>query len=933
MKKFLAVLLIAFTFLTAAASAQTGILQGVVLDEDTGEQVAGATVMIRELGIGTATDFDGRYILRNIPVGLHNVITSYVGFNTVTVEDVEIISGERTTLDFSISMSKSELDEVVVTAFRDVSSISSVIFDVRYSTQVANGVSRQQIALTQDGNAAQVAQRVPGITITENRFIFIRGLSERYNNVMINNSIAPSTEVDKRTFSFDLISSGSLDRMMVYKSGSPDLPGDFAGGVIKLYTIDQLGDNYLKIDVGSGFRAGTTGQSYIQSSGSSTDILGFDSGFRRLPSGFPDSETLQSSARNSDVRINGAHMLPNNFKPVESIAMPDYSLGISIGSNSTLAGRPLTNVTNFNYSSGYEIHTKQFLRYFEWVDQEQPVLTRFSFNDRYFSRENKFSVMTNWKLRLNQNDYLSFKNLFNQIGDNETIIRDGVDFIQRPDDALRNYMYGYRSRSIYSGQFEGYHQVGGSNSVLWNVGGSLLYEDEPDLRRFRTFRSNGNESDPFVMQMPPSSNLFDTGRYYGNLLEYSLNHSLDYSINPGMRFNKIKTGYMIDYRDREFSSRYISYLYPGFFDPTTREELIRQPLDTIFSDENIRNLDGFVIEEGTRPIDSYTASSFTSSGYVTAEIPLGRVLTNGGLRVENNIQKLNSRDDFEEIVVSNQVVSLLPFLNLAVPMGNRFQVRTSYGRTINRPEFRELAPFVFYDYKLDAGRAGNPGLTTATINNVDLRFEFYPRVGELINIGGFLKYFDKPIEVKTTVVTESPQFGYINANNATSYGIELEFRKSFQGLTNSAFLDRFSANINGSLIFTEVDLGEQAVAQEQKRPLQGQSPWIINAAIYYHQPASFSGSLVYNIIGPRIFAVGDVLFPTIYEMPRHSIDLTMTKQFTAMSVQLGVKNLLNSEYRFFQDSDRSGSINTSVDHPIIRYKSGQVIDLTLSYTF
>ncbi|MCC5942659.1 MAG: TonB-dependent receptor [Balneolaceae bacterium] len=916
------------------SSAQTGSIQGVVIDADSKETIIGATILVKELGSGAATDYDGRYIVRNIPEGTYELLISYVGYQSVSVTDVEVFSGQRVNLDFVLSMSDSELDEIVVTAFRDASSISSIVLDIRYSTQVSSGVSRQQIAISQDGNAAQVMQRVPGVTIAENRFVFIRGLSERYNNVMINNSAAPSTEVDKRTFSFDLISSSSLDRMMIYKSGSPDLPGDFAGGVIQLYTIDNVEMNFLKFNLGSGFRTGTTGSSFLQSSGSSTDFLGFDNGFRGLPSGFPDSATLQGSPRNSEVRIAGAHSLPNNFNPVDMRAMPDYSFGINIGRNSTLFGKQLSTVTSFDYATGFQYYQKDFLRYFEWEDRNQPILTRFQFADDYYNKENKFSVMSNWKLRLNTYDYISFKNLFNQIGNNETIVRNGTDFIQRPDDDLRNYLLGYRSRSIYTGQIEGYHQFGDRSSVLWVAGGSLLREDEPDLRRFRTFRPKNDPGSNFAMQLPPSSNLFDTGRYYGDMTEFSLNQKADFTQEYLGVLRKVKAGYLVDYRDRSFSSRYISYLYPGFFNPNVRKNLIRLPLDQIFSNENVKSLDGLVIEEGTRPIDSYTATSLTTAGYISGEIQVGMASLSGGIRIENNLQKLNSQDDFEEIIVRNPVLSLLPFLNTTFALHEKFQIRAGYGRTINRPEFRELAPFVFYDYKLDAGRAGNPTLKPATIDNVDLRFEFYPRVGETISLGGFLKYFDNPIETKTTVVTESPQFGYINADEAISYGVEIEFRKSLQGVTNSTILDRISTNINGSLIFTEVNLGELAVAQDKVRPLQGQSPYIINAAIYYDDPKNLSASMIYNLIGPRIFSVGDVLFPTIYEMPRHSLDLSVTKNFTrAMSVQLGIQNVLNTANSFYQDSDRSGKPDINIDHPIIEYKTGQMVNFTISYEF
>lgn len=935
MKKIIQILLcITLTVFTAVnAFSQTGSLNGVVVESESRETIIGATIMFKDLGIGTATDYDGRYIIRNIPAGRHTVTFSYVGHETITLTDVEIKPDEQTRLDVVLSLGEAELDAITVTAYRDISTISSVLLDARYASQVTNGVSRQQIALSQDNNAAQVMQRIPGITISDNRFVFVRGLSERYNNVMINNSIAPSTEVDKRTFSFDLISSSSLDRMVVYKSGAPELPGDFAGGIIKLYTVENVDSNFLNFTLGTGYRAGTTGNPFMQSNRSGTDFLGFDSGFRQLPSNFSDSETLQNSARNSSLRIDNAHLLPNNFNPVERTAMADHSMGINFGINSMLGGKQLSTVTTINYSSGYKYNQKEFFRYFEWVDRDQPIIQRFSFRDDTYQQENKISVMSNWKLRFNQRNYISLKNLFNQIGENETIIRNGVDFIQRPDDQLRNYMLGYRSRSIYSGQLEGYHELTSVNSIRWVIGSSLMREKEPDLRRFRTFRSNDEPDANYSMQMPPSSNLFDTGRYFGNMNEYSLNNSLDFVQKFPFSFKELKLGYMVDYRNRDFSSRYLSYLYPGFFDPQVREELIRLPLDQIFSPENVKNDNGFIIEEGTRPIDSYDASNLTAAGYVSTEFEFNRLNLSGGVRIEHNTQKLNSRDDFQAIIVDNSILSILPFLNTTYSLHEKAQVRLGYGRTLNRPEFRELAPFVFYDYKMDAGRAGNPGLKSATIDNIDLRLELYPRIGETINIGAFYKFFDNPIENKTIVTTEAPQFSYINADKAISYGIELEFRKSLRGITDSEFLDRFSVNVNGSLIFTEVDLGEGATAQDRVRPLQGQSPYIVNTALYYDSK-SRSASIVYNRIGPRIFSVGDVLFPTIYEMPRNSLDLTITQTLSnAASIKLGIQNLLNSPNRFFEDSDRDGKIDFSRDNPIISYKSGQLIDLSFTYRF
>jgi hypothetical protein len=937
MSKHFATILIALLFFGIADSySQSSSVAGIVIDAQTKEPIIGAYVIIPNLNIGGVTDIDGRYTIRNVPVGTHTIQVRYVGYNPVSVTGVTVAAGQRATLDVTLVTSSSELDEVTVVAFRQTSSIESVLIEVQRLNQVASGVSAQQIARSQDNNAAQVMRRVPGITINDNRFVMIRGLSERYNNVMINNVTAPSTEVDKRTFSFDLISSGSLDKMLIYKSGTPDLPGEFAGGVIKLFTVDDVPNNFFKVNFGLGYRVGTTGTAYFQTTGSTTDFLGFDGGYRRLPSSFPDSRTIQNSPRNAQLRIDAAHSLPNNFQPERNLAWADQSMGFTIGRSRSLGGeRLLTSITTLNYATGYQNSKRQFNRYFEWEDKSNDILKRFAFTDDTYQKDNKINLMSNWKYRINRNHSITFKNLFNQIGENETHIRNGQDFIQRPDDDLRNYLLSYRSRSIYTGQLEGTHILDGANSVRWVAGGSYLREDEPDMRRFRTFRNRSSGESMFQMQTPPSSNLFDTGRYFGDLNEFSLNHSVDFTRDLRNRFGKIKTGYAVDLRDRGFNSRYLSYLYPGFFDPNVREELIRLPLDQIFARENLRTLNGFVLEEGTRPIDSYSAGTLTTAAYVSTEFITGRFNTIGGIRVEHNRMRMDSRDDFSVISVDNTTLAWLPFINTTYTLGDKTQLRLAYGRTVNRPEFRELAPFVFYDYKMDAGRVGNPNLSSATIHNLDARLEWYPRSGETFNIGVFFKQFDNPIENKTIIVTESPQFGYINADEATSYGVEIELRKSLMGMTTSSFLDRFSINANASLIHTEVDLGGLASAQEQVRPLQGQSPYIINAALYYEGTKhGLTGSLAYNIIGPRIYSVGDVLFPTIYEMPRHSVDLTLTQKMSKhTTVKLGVTDLLNAPYRFFQDSNRDGKADIKIDHPISSFNRGQLVNLSVSYDF
>jgi outer membrane receptor protein involved in Fe transport len=742
--------------------------------------------------------------------------------------------------------------------------------------------------------------------------------------------------VDKRTFSFDLINSNIIDRLIIYKSGSAENPGDFAGGIIKLFTIDQVDQNYTSLQLGTAYRSGTTMNDYFQSQGSKTDILGFDNSFRTLPGDFPKTNTLIRSNRNDELRTKAAHSLSNNWVAASSMAMPDISMGFRMGRNYNFAnGSQLSMINMISVSQEYQTYTREFNRYWEWVDRSEPIMNRFGYVDNLYQKENKVSILSNWNFKLNRNTRIKFKNFFNQIGENETIIRNGYDVIRQGDD-LRNYLLGYRQRSIYTGQMEGVHTLNPSNEIQWVAGTSYLGESEPDLRRFRTFRpQTAPEGTNFSMQLPPNSNLFETGRYFGDLNEWSFNHGLNYQHKKKLDSQKefvVKAGYYGDYRTRSFNSRYFSYLYPGVFNPSIGEELRSLPLNEIFSNENIRTKDGFVLEEGTKASDSYSGTNLVTAGYINAEIPLNRFFISAGVRTEYNVITLDSRNDVEKINVNKQLLSLLPSFNISYSLTSKHQLRGSYSRTVNRPEFREIAPFLFYDYKLEAGRIGNPDLVSAKIDNIDFRYEYYPRSGEIISVGAFYKYFDNPIENTTINTNEVPSFSYGNADWAQNYGVEIEFRKSLKGMTNSSFIDALSFNINASLIRSKVDLGDRPLAEQRVRALQGQSPYVLNAALFYAPASGVNVNVIYNIFGNRIYALGSDNFPTIYELPRNFLDISVSKTFGKFTYKLGVNDVLNARYRFFQDSDRNEKIDDS-DDAIISYRTGTRYSFSVSYNF
>ncbi|GAA4435952.1 TonB-dependent receptor [Ravibacter arvi] len=936
-------LLLAILLSAGAVSAQYSAIRGKVLDEGSSEGVIGASVLIEGTSHGIATDLEGGFQLANVLPGNYTLIVSSVGYQSQKVLDVKVQSDQAVTLEIKLKETVEMMEAVVVRAARTTNTQNAVVSEIRNAAQVVSGVSQQQIKISQDRDAAQVMSRIPGVTVVDGRFVMVRGIPERYNQVMLNNAIAPSTEIDRRTFSFDLIPSSVLDRMLVYKSGAAENPGDFAGGLIKVFTNNAAEDNFLSVTVSGGYRAGTTMHPFLQSKGSKTDFLGFDNGFRKLPSAFP-STNLRDLPNSSPVRTQAAHSLRNNFVANQTNASPDLGVGLSFGRFWQLGSARLSTLTSVNLSQSFQTSQREFYRYLEQSDLSVPVEKRFAYIDSYYEKENKLGILSNWNLNLNAYNKIAFKNLFNQIGENLTIIRAGEDFIQQAGLPRKNYLYEYRSRSIYSGQLEGTHLFpAGSSSINWVLGLNYLAENQPDLRRFRTIRNapagmevDGNE---YRMVTPPSSNLYDTGRYFGKLSEIGGSHGLNYEKKIGgteAKAIKLKAGYLVDYRSRDFSTRYFSYLIPGTVPVEQQEKLVNLPLNQIFSNANVTDQNGFRIEEGTRASDSYTASNFMGAAYAGITLPLNALNLSAGVRGEYNALQLKSSSETGSPVnVDNTKFSPLGFLNADYELNKSHKVRFAYNRTLNRPEFREIAPFLFYDYEFDSERIGNPNLKVASIDNFDLRYEFYPREGEVISLGGFYKHFTNPIETLILIRSESPGFSYQNAGKAYNYGAELEVRKSLEGITGSAFLNRLSANLNASLIYSRVDYGKNASAgQEQKRALQGQSPYIVNAIVnYLDEDTGWQIGASYNIFGKRIFAVGSSMFPTIYELPRHSVDLTVSKNFrNNLSLKAGIQDLLNMRYKFYQDTDRNAKIESGRDHPIFNYRRGSLVNISLTYT-
>jgi hypothetical protein len=897
---------------------QSGMITGVVVDSTLNETIVGAKAFIESRQAGAYTDLDGTFKIQNLPSGKYTVQISFIGFQTKLYNDVTVKDGFATSLD-TIFMTTGDLKVIEIVSTKITNSQTAVLVEVKESESVANGISEEQIKKSQDNTAAEALKRVPGITLVDNRFVMVRGLTERYNNVLLNNSSTPSSESDVKAFSFDIIPSSVIDRMLVYKSASPDLPGEFAGGAIKIYTKSIPDNDFVNIGFSLSYRGQTTYEPFLEQQSGKYSWLGYDDGTYKLPSGLPEDI---GKIVDSDEIVKYNSYFNNTWLTTEGMALPDKRFSFSMGKKKQFGkkNRDFGSITSITYANTRAVTSStRELKYPE-IESTSPV---FRFNESNYNHSVRIGILQNFSLRLNKQNTIQFKNLYNHIGVNQFLYRDGYW-----DDILANmhdYTLSNQFRGIFSSQLLGEHEIGSSIKFDWIVSYSSTRKNEPDTRRYRQIR-NAEASDdaPYYNQITYSTaasvvNPFTLGRLYSETNEdmkvggFNLTYEPIFEKMPNFT-PKVKVGTYFERKDRDFYVRNFGF-------NTQNIALQSLSLTDLFADENFQDhATGLNIGEDTRPDYKYTAYNQLLSNYISLSLPIKKFNIIGGVRVEDNTQHLESLSldvnpdgSFKQVIVDNPILSVLPSVNINYNFSEKSLIRAGYSKTINRPEFREISPLAYFDFNLFVVNEGNPDLKTPSIENYDLRYEFYPTPGELLSIGGFYKSFKDPIEAYFLIAT-NPSFSYLNANSAESYGIEAEVRKNMASVFNDRrIIKDIDVVFNGTLIKSQVKLASTLQDQATERPMFGQSPYILNSSLQYNNDTTnLSIAITHNIIGRRLFLVGNIDRPDVYQMPRHQLDLTVTKTFREnIEVKAGVADMLNATAYFTQDYNKDGKFETT----------------------
>jgi hypothetical protein len=935
MKNLLTTLFILTTLLSFGQDKTTGVIQGTVIDSETAEGLPSAQVELIETSEKQLSDFDGLYKFSKLAPGVYSIKIAYPGFPVKTITEIQVKQGEVITID--VTMAPEKLDsvpEVVITAKRITDTDAGVVLKQKNAASVGDGMSSQTIARSTASSTSDVVKMVSGASIVDNKFAVIRGLNDRYNAAFLNGAPLPSSESDRKAFSFDMFPANMLDNLTITKSATPDQPAEFAGGLIQIFTKSIPSKNFYSFSIGGGYNTITTFKPRMKYQGGKLDWLGVDDGSRAMPSSIPN---YGDYPLNMHDQAKVAQTFTTNWNTMEAKFAPNYQAQFSAGFATKLFNRDLGIITALTYNRRFNYNETVRRGYTNGTNPNNAQASQLDYE--YLDQNNESSVLggalANFSLKLNENNTVSFKNIYSLNSSDKLIYRTGtINPLESNPNLLRSTARWFTSNNVYSGQLEGQHLL--KNKVLrinWLLGYSNVKRTIPNLSRSIYTRnkyiidpSNPNARDTMYVANISYTNVgasYGGGMFFSTNKENSINERIDFTWerNLGKLRNEFKFGVYSQIRNRDFSARQLGYTRYGAAGGAVKfdENLLYLSEDKIFAPENMGitqaaangnpAVGGFKLTDGTKFSDAYTAKSFLHAAYVMGDMRVSKFRFIYGARMEYFNQQLNAfRDDNSELKINTAKLDILPSLNMVFEATPRSNVRFSYSQTLNRPEYRELAPFAFYDFTTNFVVSGNDTLQRALIHNIDLRYETFPGRGQIFSATVFYKNFQNPIEQKSRadVVNE---ITFQNVPTATNYGLEFEARTlvtTLFGGDTSSFFDNLTLYSNLSIIRSKVDVSNVAGSSYSSRPLQGQSPYVFNAGIRFDSKKNHWGiSVNLNRVGQRIAIVGNVNEPDLWEQARTFLDVQLTKSFWKNRAQfkLNISNILAQDQVFYQNNN------------------------------
>ncbi len=908
-----------------APPGETGTISGQVIDASTGDPIIEAGVEILGLKRTIRTDLDGRYNVK-VPAGTYQVRFFAPLYQGARLEQVIVAPNKVATADVPLKpegQSGVEVVEVVAQAAKAAE--ATQIVKRQKASVVSDNIGAETIKKAPDSDAAEIVARVPAVTVRDDKFIYVRGLGERYSQALLNGSRLPSPDPERRVVPLDLFPADFLESISIIKTYTPDLPGDFSGGLADIELLDFPDKLTYGLGLSTKGNSNTTFQDFQTYKGSKLDQLGFGGDYRKLPSLIPDDTAGASRAQ----RTAYGRSFKNIWETDETTAPIDYDVNFQIGNRWGPFGVRLGVIYETQWRR-YDALQRQFIQAGSFEDPDPQISDDFTFDTNTF--EVKLGAVMTAAYELSSNHRFTLRTLVDRNSTDQTLIGQGRSEQNGNPQVVTQFTYTQDQL--------GYGQLGGTHhfswiDVDWRSALSQTTENVPDQRITNRVLVNG--------ALIASNDGLGGTRNFQDLTEVLTDSAVDFTVpfKTALPFTdvwwglpgKLKFGPAYAFRDRDASIRIFRnniQPQPGIpFDQS-------QPLNDVFNPDNIGGgQPPFPISfvEQTNPQDSFKASQEIIAGYGMLELPILRdkLRLIAGVRTEYSYMQLDTFDVKNEPrqIIKNDL-DPLPGVNLIYSPRSDMNLRFGWSQTVSRPEFRELSPAVYPAPRGLRGVVGNPELVQASIESFDLRWEWFLSPTELVSISGFYKTIDKPIEQAIFISGSSPQNTFQQNEDAKLYGFEFEGRKNLGFIT--PWLENVNFLTNVSYVESDVTaLVRPATSTEgalyRKRALQGQSPYVVNAAVEYVHPTWGTARLLYNTVGPTITSVQDrTALPDFEQQRRDQLDLVYLAKVAPwgvpLSVKLGVENILNDNYPTTVGDDLAED-----------YKTGVTVSFGVSYNY
>jgi len=921
-----------------------GIISGHLVSADDGKPVAAARIYVSGVSTEIRSGPDGAFGAE-VPAGTYTVSVLQSGFSALTRDGVMVEPESETTLELRLSPAGSELPEFVVVAPYITGSLVSVLAERRESGAVTDVLSAEQISRAGDSDAAGALKRVTGLTLVNGQYIYVRGLGERYSSVVLNDATIPSPDPTRRVVSLGLFPTDVIESVVVQKTASANLPAEFGGGTIQLRTVSFPPELTAKLSLSLGYRDGTTRKRGLDYKGSGADWIGIDDGSRDQPDSLastiadgsylrPRSFTNPDGLTPEELEVLGQDVAAKSTYEVKENSLPaNLGLAGSLGNSFEFGkGHRWGFLTAFKYDNSRAI-LHEVRNVYSAISGGSGLQLRDTLDvDRTLTNIDT-SAFGNLGVEFAQNQKIGFNAMLLRQTEDEAKVSEGIEDSQQ----LRRYQLRWIENELLSYQAVGSHTLPLKDWTLdWQYTDATATRKEPNTRTFRY--DDDDEDGVYEISSRPDNNEQSWSNLKDKLKHFSAESRLP--VEFGRNVFTLGAGLGNLKRNRDASIR--SFALQG----RIPNELKSLTYSDLFTDEYI-GPGQLQLKETTRATDTYTASQTLDSSFVNLDLSLfdGMFRISTGMRREDNRQLVETSDlsnpEAPPVLGEIDQSDKLPSAALTWAFSPNAQIRAAYAKSVNRPDFREMSPAPYLDPLLDLITVGNPKLVTAKLKNYDLRWEYYFSPSESLSIAGFYKEFANPIEKTFSSGGSGRIITLQNALSAELKGVEVDYYQSLGWIKKFDWLnwledlklgfigpfdwDNYSIAFNYAEIKSSVDIDTSLTTQtNSSRPLQGQSPWVLNVQFGYHSPDSpTEWSLLYNEFGKRISQAGVQNQPDIYEKPFAQLDFVYKRRFADhWRLTAKVKNALDSVVKFSQGQETTR-----------RFKPGREFSLELQWSY